>query len=210
MVSEPKQPTGTRRQQQKAETRALILDAARELFEEQGFDATTVREVAHRAGVGLGTIFSHFDDKGALLIAAVLDDLAETDRQILESLPQDASIHEQIMHVAAGGFGYWCRRPALSATLLREMWFIRGPSADQRRDETARFIEFGASLLTRAQKRGEIRDDVDLNTIAELLYSFYVGTILRAAADDRFDQQELLAAMHEFVGVLLGGIGSQR
>ena len=115
----PPQPAGTRRQQQKAETRALILDAARTLFEEYGWESTTMRKVAAGAGVGLGTIFTHFPDKGALLIAALLEDLAEIDREILDSFPADAPLKGQIMHTAAAGFGYWCRRPALSAVLLR-------------------------------------------------------------------------------------------
>ena len=163
-------PVGTRRQRQKAETRASILEAARALFEERGFDGTTIRAVAAKAEVGLGTIFAHFPDKGELLIAALLEDLAQTDQKILETLPADAPIKEQIMHLAEAGFGYWCRRPALSATLLREMWFVQGEWAEKRREETARFIDFVVELLEGSRRRGEIRDDVDLRYTC-LLYT---------------------------------------
>ena len=200
--------TGTRRQKQKAETQALILDAARELFEEHGWDGTTTREVAARAGVGLGTIFSHFPDKGALLIAALLEDLAQIDAEILDSLPTDAPAKDQIMHFAAAGFGYWCARPGLSATLLREMYFITGVWADNRRQETDRFIEFVRRLLEGFRDRGEIRRDVDLRVTAEALYSNYVGSLVRAAGDNRFDADALLGEFEAYLDQMLGGIGT--
>jgi len=210
MTPEKPAPTGKRRQQQKARTRALILDAARTLFEEHGFDGTTMRAVAAEAEVGLGTIFSHFPDKAALLVAALLEDLAKEDHRILETLPRDAPIRDQIMHFARAGFGYWCRRPALSATLLREWWFIRGTWAEKRREETARFIELVVHVLEGAQQRGELRPDVDLERAAEELYSFYVGRLIRAAGEDQFDVDVLLTSMESFVDDLLRGIGTDQ
>lgn len=206
---DPAKTTGTRRQQQKAETRTLILDAARELFEEHGWDGTTMREVASMAGVGLGTIFSHFPDKGALLIAALLEDLARTDSEILASLPTDAPIKDQIMHVAAAGFGYWCARPALSATLLREMYFITGAWADNRRQETDRFIHFIYQLLESFRDRGEIRSNIDLRVTAEALYTIYVGSLVRAAGDNHFDADALFDGFEAFLDQFMRGIGSQ-
>jgi len=206
-VNQQPNPTGRRRQQQKAETRALILDAARALFEERGFDDTTMRVLAAKAGVGLGTIFAHFPDKAALLMAALLEDLAQTDQQILETLPEKASIKDQVMHVAAAGIGYWCRRPELSVTLLREMWFVTGPWAQKRRDETVRFIDFVRQLLEGARQRGELRTGVDLRHTAEAMYSFYLGSLIRAVGDNRLDADALLGDIAAFVDQLLTGIG---
>ena len=208
MADERTQSTGTRRQQQKAETRALILNSARDLFEELGFERATMRAVAAAAGVGLGTIFSHFPDKSALLVAALLDDLAEEDRKILATFPADAPVREQIMHFARAGFGYWCRRPALSATLLREMYFIRGPWAENRREETARFIEVIAGVLEGARQRGELRSDADITLAAEALYATYVGLLIGACGENRFELDELKAVFEAFIDTLLQGIGA--
>ncbi len=57
-------------------SRALILKAARELFEEHGFDEATLRAIAERAGMGASSIYRHFQSKEELLIAD-LDDLQE-------------------------------------------------------------------------------------------------------------------------------------
>jgi AcrR family transcriptional regulator len=203
MAENAANPKGARRQQQKEQTRALILEAARDLFESKGFAGTTMRAVAARAGVALGTIFTHFDDKGALLLAAVLEDLSHTDQQIVDGFPASAGIREQIMYVAAGGYAYWCSRPALSAELLREMYFIDGPWAQKRQHETARFLDYVAGLLDEAQRRGELRSDIEPRQIAEALYSFYVGTLIRAAGNNRFELDELLQATGVFLDQML-------
>ena len=48
------------------EKRALLLEAARELFKAQGFDKTTTLEIARKAGVSEGTLFNHFGSKRGL------------------------------------------------------------------------------------------------------------------------------------------------
>ena len=48
------------RKSQKEATRHRVLDAARDLFETKGFDATTVREIASLASVSVGSVFTTF------------------------------------------------------------------------------------------------------------------------------------------------------
>lgn len=52
-----------------ADIRGRILEAALALFEEKGFDATAVPEVARRAGIATGSIYRHFESKDALVNA---------------------------------------------------------------------------------------------------------------------------------------------
>src|SRR5664279_3183512 len=51
------------------ETRARILAAAKAIYEQNGTRGTTTREVAERAGVNEATVFRHFGNKHALLVA---------------------------------------------------------------------------------------------------------------------------------------------
>lgn len=50
-------------------TRARILDAARELFGSQGFDSTTVRQIATRVGIRDAALYHHFRSKREILNA---------------------------------------------------------------------------------------------------------------------------------------------
>jgi AcrR family transcriptional regulator len=51
-------------------TKERLVQAALDLFAEQGYDATTVNEIAERAGVTKMTFFRHFPDKREVLFAA--------------------------------------------------------------------------------------------------------------------------------------------
>src|SRR3546814_8328288 len=50
---------------------AAILDAAKRMFTEHGFDRTSMDQIASEAGVSKLTVYSHFRDKEALFAAAV-------------------------------------------------------------------------------------------------------------------------------------------
>jgi len=72
-MSEPVKPRrrydSRRRQEQAAGTRARILEAAQELFERDGYVATTIAAVADAAGVALKTVYLVFETKSGLLRA---------------------------------------------------------------------------------------------------------------------------------------------
>ncbi len=62
----------------KAASRARILAAARDLFEDRDFDAVTVGEIADRAGVAHGSVFHHFESKKGVyraVLDAVVDEM---------------------------------------------------------------------------------------------------------------------------------------
>jgi len=51
------------RKRQKAASQNRILEAARALFRERGYGATTARDIAERAGLSVGSLFQHFPSK---------------------------------------------------------------------------------------------------------------------------------------------------
>lgn len=63
-----------RREREKKELREKILEAARELFNSAGFEATTMRAIAERIEYSPTAIYSHFADKEALLQELCLND----------------------------------------------------------------------------------------------------------------------------------------
>ncbi|HEX7124588.1 MAG TPA: TetR/AcrR family transcriptional regulator [Thermodesulfobacteriota bacterium] len=63
--------TVERRERERAATRAKILDAARELFVTEGYDAVTMRRIADRIEYTAAALYRHFPDRQALLDAVV-------------------------------------------------------------------------------------------------------------------------------------------
>ncbi len=72
MTSDPT-TEGSRRRQPKgdkrARTRAKLIEAARELIREKGYERTTLRDVAQRAGMTSGAIYGNFKNRDELFIA---------------------------------------------------------------------------------------------------------------------------------------------
>lgn len=77
----PATPTRRTQAERTAQTRRALLDATFEALVQVGFKSTTTAEVAHRAGVSIGAVQSHFRTKTELLTAAVVHSF---DRRIEE------------------------------------------------------------------------------------------------------------------------------
>src|SRR3569833_1953767 len=65
MASARSQPKGDKRER----TRAKLLEAARALIREKGYDQTTLEEIAERAGMTTGAIYGNFKNREDLFIA---------------------------------------------------------------------------------------------------------------------------------------------
>lgn len=73
-----------------AENRARILQVAEELFEQHGAGAVNMADVAHAAGVGKGTLYRNFANKGELCLTLLDTQLKEFQEQRLAAMRQQA------------------------------------------------------------------------------------------------------------------------
>lgn len=168
-----------RRALQKEKTRALLLACARELFEEQGFEATSTRALAKRAGVSVGTVFAHFPDKPSIVAAAFYEDIERTLTEAFDTLPADAAVLEQLMHVAGALFAYYnAQHPSLSRALLREAMLGQSAWSERLDAQAQSFIMRLAALIQRGQERGELREDAAAVEVAGAFFSMYVMVVL--------------------------------
>jgi AcrR family transcriptional regulator len=89
------------RERKKAHTRESIIDAAIDLFERNGYDATTVEDIAAAADVSPRTFFRYFDSKLDVVMAD-----KHTDAPVVETLiaqrPRDESPLEAVRQVIRG------------------------------------------------------------------------------------------------------------
>lgn len=68
---------------EKGNTRQQILQAALELFSTQGFEATSMSQIADAVGIRKASVYSHFESKQALLDALLQETLEQYDRHSL-------------------------------------------------------------------------------------------------------------------------------
>jgi len=84
VVATTAQPEPGLRERKRRRTRAALIDAGRRLFEERGYDATTIADIAAAADIGTRTFFAYFESKEQLLfpesdhrVQAALDAIAD-------------------------------------------------------------------------------------------------------------------------------------
>lgn len=88
----------SRRRNDSAATKQALLRAASDLFAEKGFTATTVRDVAGRAGVNQALVFRYFGSKHELFTAVLDSDAEFVERGPVGELPRrvlDALVGEE-------------------------------------------------------------------------------------------------------------------
>lgn len=150
------------------ERREEILSSAARLFGENGYHATTIDDVAERAGVAKGTVYWYFRSKKALFLA------------VLRSVSE---IYRTELGRAAEGIGSPLGRleAALRATFtltatspeVYDLYFQRVVDADEgfagERERIHEHLrEDLRALLEEAVRAGEVRDD-DLETLARMV-----------------------------------------
>ena len=205
-----KTKTRSRRHIQKEETRRIILESSRELFNEQDFDKTSTRAIANRAGVGTGTVFSHFPDKSSLLIAVLLDDLTSTQANAMESMPKDVNMCDRFLHLARFFYTYYSKRPDLSRTLLKELWFAKGVWGDKLITQANEFVLLVSDILEQAKKRKEIRPEVDTLLCARAFFSYYLIVLYEGLNSPETDVKTMLDTLKGMLNQLLAGVGQTR
>lgn len=98
-------PVG-KREQTKVQNRQAILDAAREVFGELGYETATVRDIIRRAGLAAGTFYNYYRSKEEVF-AALSDDGARRFAPILKGLRGHGHSFETFVRLAiAAYFGF--------------------------------------------------------------------------------------------------------
>jgi AcrR family transcriptional regulator len=170
-------PLGIRAQRKRA-TREELLQAARELFAQRGYDKVTVAEIAAGAGVSVKTLFQHFRSKEDLLLA----ELDQTHERLLNALrertcesPVDALVSwmsSEIENSPPDGMERWEQAvgntPAVAALRRRlyEQWEIAiarvlaDEANEARPTPRTRLLAAELVAIVRVTSSDEVRDFV--------------------------------------------------
>src|ERR1700753_2128332 len=95
-------PAG-KREQTKAQNREAILNAAREVFGELGYELATVRDIIRRTGLAAGTFYNYYRSKEEVF-AALADEGARRFSPILKGLRGKGYFFEQFVHAAISAY----------------------------------------------------------------------------------------------------------
>ncbi|WP_078427673.1 TetR/AcrR family transcriptional regulator [Alkalihalobacterium alkalinitrilicum] len=165
--------TLTARQKQALKTRKALLDSALRLFKEKGFDEVHVEEIAKEAGTSKGSFYTYFKSKDAVILEQYKD-IDETYLSVYHKLPKDMLATEKIRVILSEGINIFIDLGFEFVTIVAK---------SQLDPKTTPYIFTGdrtvnqliLQIVTEGQARGEIRDDMTNEEVAEMILCFYRG-----------------------------------
>lgn len=173
--SAKKTPPVNQREAAKQATRAKVLDAARALFEDPGYDATTVRMIAERAGVSAGSVFATFASKEELLAVIVAEGhpkvLAMFEAGIARGGP---SVRGKLKAAFSQALRLEHTRLAMQMHQIGASWTWSRSFERKAREDISRSFKPIADLIDAGIEEGELRADCDRTLAMDLLLGVYL------------------------------------
>jgi AcrR family transcriptional regulator len=188
MVRHPAQPS--RFERRRLRNRAKLLEAAIELFQEQGLRATKLEEICERADVSPRTFFNHFDTREHLYRAIARERAEQMAARLASSADDPAPTAARLERMLGEIADYLEARPAYRE-LVGEMLSLPpdGGSEATRRGLLGRaalaFVEHGVA-------RGEIGDRHPPEVLADVLVGVLTVALTQWCADPDFDLKHSL------------------
>ncbi|MGI5170241.1 TetR/AcrR family transcriptional regulator [Spirillospora sp. CA-253888] len=172
-------PPEGRRERNKRRVRESLYQAALELFAEQGYDSTSIDQIAERADVARGTFFNHFKHKEDLI-----SEWSERRRLTLQELMEHPRLSSEGTAVrlrqcmqALADINERERR--LTRVMIAAWVRVAGPLHDD--PDGASVL---ADVLRAGIASGEVARDVDPELVARALRDAYLGALYRWCAAD--------------------------
>jgi AcrR family transcriptional regulator len=160
-------------------TEKRILAAAELVFSRDGFQGATTREIAQQAGVSAVTIFRHFHTREELLGATLQDGCAAFDALIQPEEIWKGELSDGLERYIRETFSVVKQRKAIVRAFIGEARFL--PESMRRALEEFMLTKKArlVAALKEAQKRGLVREDVDLSAAADFIRDSILSAMLR-------------------------------
>lgn len=179
----------SRREREKLQRRETIINAAKELFYENGYQATTMEDIAAAAEVSKGTLYLYFSSKDELYVSIILEGFQIIDKRLGEIGASDIDLVEKGRSMFMA-FVEFCLE---NREYFRMTQYILSETA--RRNLTPELVEglsnyttglLGhiAGLVSEGQETGLIKKDVDPLAFAVIAWRTATGLLDLAVVDD--------------------------
>ena len=199
--------TGVRVARKQA-TRDRVLAAARDLFVEVGYDAATIRMIAQRAGVAVGSVFTTFASKLEILRAVMEERLDELYAELDNVIPHlRGSTADRLCSVMSVHYDYEMKRPKLFTAYLAANfeWTDGTPVVTFGKNPRLRGVL--RSVMDHGVASGEIGSDADIETFVDIVLSAYAMNY-RRAAQEGYRAEELIAEMDKQIMLAFRGVAA--
>lgn len=188
--SDPPQPALTRRERRKLEMRSRILEAARELFGEQGFAETRVADVCEKADIAHKTFFNHFPTKLDLLREIAHSGVEELMFEIEGIRKAELSTSERIHRLFDTVTTHITDAGPRNRELLVELVHLISGDAAERSGQAQRLLAAMQGIVEDGLALGDVTRRHDPKALTEMILGAYYVLMFNYANLDDFPIRE--------------------
>jgi AcrR family transcriptional regulator len=160
-------PPLTRRERRKREVRERIVESAMKRFVRQGFDATTVDQIAEDADVAQKTFFNYFPSKQDLLHELAQERIDEFCQILEEERERSASTQDKLGHCFLRLSELLEERRRLARDLIVEIMKTSPPGSSG--EDLSKLHGLFGAILRDGQAAGDVRKDHGVDFLAEMV-----------------------------------------
>jgi AcrR family transcriptional regulator len=165
------------REAKKQKTKKAILEAAISLFSENGYENTSIENIAKIAGVGKGTVYGYFHTKKDIIKGFCEYELEKIHMKLVNSSNQDAPVLEQMLTIYMTEFHHVTQNREFGRLFMREAVFPHDSDIQNNLEIDDKYFQILFPILEKGQERGELRKDAELLHITAHFYSLYILVI---------------------------------
>ena len=148
-------------------TKGRIINAAWDLFYEQGYDDTTVEEIIERSGTSKGSFYHYFEGKDALLgsLSYIFDDEYENLR---DNMPEKMDSFDKLLYLNEKLFAMIENR--IDIELLKRLYSTQLVTKGEKHllDSKRVYYKLLKAIATEGQEAGELTDKMSVKEIVKL------------------------------------------
>ena len=193
------------REEKKQKTKQAILDAAIALFSTNGFENTSIEELAKSAGVGKGTVYGYFQTKKEILYAFCEYELEQIHKELANRADPDAPILEQVLTIYMTEFNHVTQNKEFGRIFMRQTVFPNESDGQDHLEIEDKYFQLLFPILQKAQDRGELRKNIELLHITGHFYGLYI-LIMSSWYTGRIPTEEVSSALELIFQQALEGL----
>jgi TetR/AcrR family acrAB operon transcriptional repressor len=198
-----------RTKEEAAQTRQDLLDAALEIFSQQGYEAARLQDIAKAAGVTRGAIYHHFGSKTELFNTLMDEASAQESGAVEAAIAEGGSLVEIMARILAYSLALIEEDERLRQIFELSL-FKTGDDPElaevrrQRVEQTELLVNSTASIMAQGIANGELRADLNPHTVARAFIAYQNGVATLWLTDRRAFSLRKQAA--DFADIFMRGL----
>lgn len=160
-------------ERKKEKTREQIVSVAMKLFMEQGFDATTMEQIAQEADIAKGTLYNHFPVKEAILNEFIQKSFRDKNQEMIQRIRQLPDTRSRMAHVLTTLMAGIQQQPIIFERYI--VYRIKNMIAmDQTERDKSGIGHVVYEIVALGQENDEIRRDMPLDLMEDLFEFIFI------------------------------------